>query len=100
MSAKACTTRCNGLFRENRWDWKTISFYRKKAKTLLEMIAGVFQTVEEQVARLSELFSLECENGSSTERGLYVYNGFMISVIRHHKAKAIPKVATVIIIRH
>jgi hypothetical protein len=87
LSAKACTTRRNGLFRENRWDWKAVSFYRKKAETLLEMIAGVFQTVGGQVARVSELFSLECKNGSSTERGLYVYNGFMISVIRHHKAK-------------
>jgi hypothetical protein len=51
------------------------------------MIAGVMQTVGGQVAQVSELFSLEYENGSSTERGLYVYNGFMIHVTRHHKAK-------------
>ncbi|KAH8746666.1 hypothetical protein F5882DRAFT_312281, partial [Hyaloscypha sp. PMI_1271] len=35
--------------------------------------------------RVLELFSLECENG--LERGLYVYNRFMISVIRYLKAK-------------
>ncbi len=51
------------------------------------MIAGVKQTVGGQVARVSELSSLEYENSSSTERGLYVYNGFMIFVTRHHKAK-------------
>lgn len=51
------------------------------------MIAGIKQTVGGQVPRISELSSLEYENSSSTERGLYVYNGFMIFVTRHHKAK-------------
>jgi hypothetical protein len=87
LSTKACTTRRNGLFRENRWDWKAIFHYRKKAESLQEMIAGVKQTVRGQVARVSELSSLEYENSSSTERGLYVYNGSMIFITRHHKAK-------------
>ena len=51
------------------------------------MIGGVFQTGGGQFACLSELASLECENGSSTERGLYIYNGFLIFITRHHKAK-------------
>jgi hypothetical protein len=87
LSTKACTTRRNGLFRENQWEWKAISLYRKKAESLLEMIAGVFETIGGQAVRLSELLSLECENGSSTECGLYVYNGFVIFITRHHKAK-------------
>jgi hypothetical protein len=87
LSAKACTTRRNGLFRENRWDWKAIFSYRKKAEVLEEMISGIFHTDGGQVARVSELFSLECENGSSTERGVYAYLGFIIFLTRHHKAK-------------
>ena len=42
------------------------------------------------VGRLRECLSylvLECQNGRSTERGLYIYNEFTISVTRHHKAK-------------
>ncbi|KAH9204432.1 hypothetical protein DL95DRAFT_496407 [Leptodontidium sp. 2 PMI_412] len=87
LSAKACTTRRNGLFRDNRWDWKAIFSYRKTAESLLEMIGGVFQTDGGQVARVSELASLECGNGPSTDRGLYVYNGSIIFITRHHKAK-------------
>jgi hypothetical protein len=87
LSTKACTTRRNGLFRDNRWDWKAIFSYRKTAESLLEMIGGVFQTDGGQVARVSELASLECGNGPSTERGLYVYNRSIIFITRHHKAK-------------
>ncbi|KAH6689252.1 hypothetical protein BKA61DRAFT_717673 [Leptodontidium sp. MPI-SDFR-AT-0119] len=88
LSAKACTTRRNGLFRENRWDWKAISIYRKKAESLLEMIAGVLQTVGGQVARVSELFSLEYQNGSSTERGFYylVYIRRFLEMLRREQS--------------
>jgi hypothetical protein len=34
LSRKACTTRRNGLFRGNQWDWKAISLYRKEAEAL------------------------------------------------------------------
>lgn len=51
------------------------------------MLASVVQTVGGQVARVSELSSLEYENSLSIERGFYVYNGFMILVTRHYKAK-------------
>jgi hypothetical protein len=51
------------------------------------MVAGVKQTGGGQVARVLELSSLEYKNSSSTERGIYVYNGYMIFVTRHHKAK-------------
>lgn len=36
LSTKPCTTRCNGLFRDNRWDWNAIFAYHKKAELLLE----------------------------------------------------------------
>ena len=40
-----------------------------------------------QLPRVSELFSLECENGPVSAQGLYVYNAHVIYIIRHHKAK-------------
>jgi hypothetical protein len=51
------------------------------------MLAGGLHTSCGQLPRASELLSLECTNGSSTGRGIYVWNGFLIYVIRHHKAK-------------
>jgi hypothetical protein len=44
LSIKACTTRRNGLFRENRWDWKAIARYEKKAVALEEMLLGGLYT--------------------------------------------------------
>ena len=45
------------------------------------------QTVRGQVTWVSELSSLEYENSSSIEYGFYIYNGFMILVTQHYKAK-------------
>ena len=87
LSAKACTARRNGLFRNGQWDWKAIFSYRRKAEALEEMMLGGLHTACGQVPRAPELLGLECENGSSTERGLYVWNGFMVYLTRHHKAK-------------
>ncbi|KFZ14298.1 hypothetical protein V501_03307, partial [Pseudogymnoascus sp. VKM F-4519 (FW-2642)] len=33
------------------------------------------------------LLGLEIQNGPSTERGIYVWNGFVVYLTRHHKAK-------------
>ena len=51
------------------------------------MLAGGLHMACGQLARASELLGLECTNGSSTGRGICAWNGFLISVIRHHKAK-------------
>ena len=60
-------------------------YLRKKAELLLEMLPDGLQT--SQIARASELTSIENHNEPSTKRGLYIYNDFMISLTRHHKAK-------------
>ena len=44
-------------------------------------------TLGGQVPRATEVLSLEFYNGQSTEHRVYVYNGFIMFVIRHHKAK-------------
>jgi hypothetical protein len=60
---------------------------RQRHSALQEMVAGVKQTGGGQVARVSELSSREYENSSSTERGIYVCNGYMIFATRHYKVK-------------
>ena len=54
---------------------------------LLEIIMGSVYTTGGQVPRGPELFSLECENSPSTERGVYIYDGSVIYLTCHHKAK-------------
>lgn len=39
------------------------------------------------IPRCRELFSLWCVNGELGMRGVYTYNGSMIYLVRHHKAK-------------
>ncbi|RYN62353.1 hypothetical protein AA0113_g12500 [Alternaria arborescens] len=87
LSTRACTTRRNGLLREGRWNWKAVFLYSKKVEALLEAVAGMCYLSGGQLPRVSELFGLECENGPASARGLYVYSGCVVYLIRHHKAK-------------
>jgi hypothetical protein len=87
LSRKACTNGGNGLFQKGGWDWKAIFLYWKRGEQLLEMLMCLLYMLGGQVPRGPELFSIEYQNGPLTERGIYVYNGYMVYVIRHHKAK-------------
>jgi hypothetical protein len=87
LSARACTTRRNGLLKEGRWNWTAVFLYLKRVEAFLEAAAGMCYLSGGQVPRVSELFGLECENGPVTARGLYVYNAHVVYLIRHHKAK-------------
>src|SRR5439155_1348155 len=87
LLSPACTRGRDGLVHGGRWSNRAISLYRKKAETFLETLVGGLHVVGGQTGRGSELFSLECQNGLYTERGVYVYNRSMITLTRHHKAK-------------
>ena len=54
---------------------------------LEEMLLGGLYTSCGQVPRLRELLNLECENSPVSRRPLFIWNGYIIYVIRHHKAK-------------
>jgi hypothetical protein len=86
LSKQACTTRA-GLFKNRKWDWEAVFSYQRKAEELDEMGLGGLYSACGQVPRGPGLLELEYENGSSTERGMYIWNGFMLYVTRHHKAK-------------
>jgi hypothetical protein len=77
----------DGLLRGDRWDYKAVADYLKRTESFQKCLTGIMYALCGQVPRATKLFSLECCNGQSTQRGIYAYNGFMIYVIRHHKAK-------------
>ncbi|KAJ4013668.1 hypothetical protein NW764_016417 [Fusarium oxysporum] len=52
-----------------------------------EQLAGGLYTACGQTPRIRELLSLEYENGPNTSCGIYAWGGYMVYIIRHHKAK-------------
>jgi hypothetical protein len=87
LSARACTTEDGGLIRNGEWNHAAISQYLRRKEAFLETLMAILHTTGGQAPRSTELFSLEYQNGSSTERGVYVYNGRMAYVTRYHKAR-------------
>ena len=87
LSTRVCMAQGNGLLRGDRWDYKAVADYLKSTESLQKCLAGIMYCLGGQAPRVTELFSLECCNGQSSQCGIYVYNGYMIYVIRHHKAK-------------
>ena len=87
LSTRACMAQRDGLLRGDRWDYMAVGDYLKTAESLQKYLAAMMYALCGQAPRATELFSLECYNGQSSQRGIFVYNGFMIYVIRTHKAK-------------
>jgi hypothetical protein len=70
-----------------RWSWIAVKQYLLRTKQLEEMLMGGLYTSCGQAPRLRELASLEIENSPTSMRGIYIWNGSVIYIIRHHKAK-------------
>ena len=87
LSTRACTAQGDGLLRGDRWDLKAVSEYLKMSEEYQGYLAAMMLTLGGQAPRATEVLSLEFYNGQSTEHRVYAYNGFMMFVIRHHKAK-------------
>ncbi|OAQ71908.1 hypothetical protein VFPPC_12026 [Pochonia chlamydosporia 170] len=90
LLARACTCRSSQLRQlagHDRWRWTAVKEYIKSTKDLEETFAGGLLTACGQTPRLRELFSIECENSPSALRNILFWNGKMMYVLRHHKAK-------------
>ncbi len=87
LSDRACKARRDGLFRNGRWDWQAVFRYRKKDDTLRSLLLGAMDCTGGQKPRCTELLGLYCVNGEHHPRGIFIYNGCVIYVVRHHKAK-------------
>ncbi|KJK87120.1 hypothetical protein H633G_09028 [Metarhizium anisopliae BRIP 53284] len=89
LLANACAQRQSlpALSGHGRWNWCAVRQYLRRATELVEMIFGAFLTSGGQAPRLQELANIECENSPSNGRGIYIWNGSVVYIIRHHKAK-------------
>ncbi|EXK76437.1 hypothetical protein FOQG_18820 [Fusarium oxysporum f. sp. raphani 54005] len=83
----AYTAGRTGLAQDGVWKWHAVTAYLKLVSRMEEQLAGGLYTACGQTPRISELLSLEYENGPNTSYGIYAWGGYMVYVIRHHKAK-------------
>jgi hypothetical protein len=87
LSARACSNTHDPLQANKTWNISAISRYLKLKEELLELILALLYVVGGQCPRGTELFSIEQCNSPSTERGVYIHNGYVIYVTRYHKAR-------------
>ncbi|KJZ70333.1 hypothetical protein HIM_10262 [Hirsutella minnesotensis 3608] len=87
LLVRTCTMRTAGLARSGQWRWSAISSYLKDVSMLEEMMLGGLYTACGQMPRVRELLTLQAENSPSSSCGIRIWNGSLIYVIRHHKAK-------------
>ncbi|KAH7169570.1 hypothetical protein DER46DRAFT_554056 [Fusarium sp. MPI-SDFR-AT-0072] len=85
---RACTARSGCLSKGNSWNWSEVNQYLKKEESFRELLGTGMSLTGGQQPRWPELSSLWVENGELGPRGLYVYKGYFIYVVRHHKAKS------------
>lgn len=87
LVVRACTSRTKGLSRHGEWSFNAVNLYLKETVALEEMLLGGLYTACGQAPRARDLLSLESENSPSASRGFFIWNGFMVYIVRHHKAK-------------
>jgi hypothetical protein len=87
LSAKVCISQSNPLSRGGRWNSKAIFLYMKKEESLREMFGLLKLGAAGGPPCGPDLLHLRYVNHETAERGIYMYNGSMIYLIRSHKAK-------------
>lgn len=87
LSSRACLDADRGLMRGNRWDMAAVRSYLEVESQFLVDIMLVMHVLAGQGPRSTELFSLECRNGESTSRGVYIHDGSLVYITRHSKAR-------------
>lgn len=75
------------LITHKGWQWSAVKHYLRMVTRLQESIFGGKYTSGGQTPRLRELQWLLCENTAWASRGVYVWNGSVVYIIKHHKAK-------------
>jgi hypothetical protein len=86
-SRAACLDPIDGLMSGERWNFDALRRYLKEESSLLLHIFQLLFLRAGQCPRISELSSLECHNGPSTTRGVYVHDGHVVYITRHSKAR-------------
>jgi hypothetical protein len=84
---RASTTEKQPLIHEGQWVQSAVLQYLTERDALLHDIVLLLLVWGGQDPRLTELLSLLVSNSSTSSRGMYVYNGYIIFVIFDHKAR-------------
>jgi hypothetical protein len=87
LSSRACLDPIDGLMSGERWNFDAVRRYLTEESNLLLLLFQLLFLRAGQGPRTLELSSIECYNGPSTSRGLYVHDGSMVYVTRHAKAR-------------
>ncbi len=87
LAMKACTSEQGGLYHDGTWDGRAIFAYLRKDEALRERMLGLMYVTGGQAPRGPELLSLRCQNGPTAQRGIFAYDGYLMYLTRHHKAK-------------
>jgi hypothetical protein len=72
---------------EENWNLKAVRHYLDQDHELLRQLGLIMYLSRGQAPRSTELFSIECENGPATSRGLYMHDGVLCYVTRHSKSR-------------
>lgn len=87
LSSKACLHPVDGLMSSDVWKIDAVHRYFKEETKLLRHIMLMMYLRGGQAPRTTEFLSIECYNGPSTSRGIYIHNGAIVYVTRHSKAR-------------
>ena len=69
------------------WKSKAVRHYLDQNDKLLKQLGLILHLTRGQAPRSTELFSIECENGPTTSRGIYIHDGALCYVTRHSKSR-------------
>ena len=87
LSSQACLDSENGLMSGESWKSKAVRHYLDQNDKLLKQLGLILHLTGGQAPRSTELFSIECENGPTTSRGIYIHDGALCYVTRHSKSR-------------
>ncbi len=87
LSSRACLDPIDGLMSGERWNSDAVRRYLAEESNLVLLLFQLLFLRAGQGPRTLELSSIECYNGPSTSRGLYVHDGSMVYITRHAKAR-------------
>lgn len=87
LYSRACLDPADGLMSSESWKMDAVRRYLKEEMDLLINIMLIMFLRGGQAPRTTEFLSIECYNGPSTPRGLYIHDGSLAYVTRHSKAR-------------
>lgn len=73
LANRACLNPLHGLMSSERWNIPAVNKYLEQERALVSLHMLILYILTGQAPRSRELFSIECENGCGSLRGIYVY---------------------------